>query len=53
VQMTLFTPLSQNVVDQIQALDLNALTPMQAMNLLEKLQQEVRDGNLSTGPGEE
>jgi DNA mismatch repair protein MutS len=52
VQMTLFTPLSQNVVDQIQALDLNALTPMQAMNLLEKLQQEVRDGNLSTGPGD-
>lgn len=42
VQMTLFTPLSQRIVDQIQALDLNALTPMQALNLLQELQQEVR-----------
>lgn len=51
VQMTLFTPLSQHIVDQIQALDLNALTPMQALNLLQELQQEVREGNLSTGSG--
>ncbi len=50
VQMTLFTPLSQRVVDQIHALDLNALTPMQALNLLQELQQEVREGNSSTGP---
>ena len=42
VQMTLFTPLSQRIVDQIHALDLNALTPMQALNLLQDLQQEVR-----------
>jgi len=45
VQMTLFTPLSQRIVDQIQALELNALTPLQALNLLQELQQEVRDGN--------
>ena len=44
MQMTLFTPLSQRVVDQIQALDLNALTPLQALNLLQELQQEVREG---------
>jgi len=44
VQMTLFTPLSQRVVDQIQALDLNGLTPLQALNLLQELQEEVRTG---------
>ena len=44
LQMTLFTPLSQSVVDQIHALDLNGLTPLQALNLLEQLQQEVREG---------
>ncbi len=49
LQMTLFTPLSQRVVDQIHALDLNALTPMQALNLLQQLQQEVREGMPSTG----
>ncbi len=51
VQMTLFTPLSQRVVDQIQALDLNSLTPLQALNLLQELQQEVREGALATGSG--
>jgi len=49
LQMTLFTPLSQRVVDQIQALDLNALTPMQALNLLLELQEEVRKGTSSPG----
>ncbi len=44
VQMTMFTPLSQRIVDQIHALDLNALTPIQSLNLLQELQQEVRDG---------
>ncbi|MEO6966457.1 MAG: DNA mismatch repair protein MutS, partial [Acidobacteriaceae bacterium] len=44
LQLTMFTPLSQSIVDQIQALDLNALTPLQALNLLEELQQEVRKG---------
>ena len=49
MQMTMFTPLSQRIVDQIQALDLNALTPIQSMNLLQELQQEVRDGMGATG----
>ena len=49
VQMTLFTPLSQRVVDQIQSLDLNSLTPMQALNLLQELQQEVREGSPAMG----
>lgn len=44
LQMTLFTPLSQRIVDQIQALDVNALTPLQALNLLQQLQQELREG---------
>ncbi len=47
IQMTLFTPLSQHVVEQIQALDLNALTPLQALNLLQQLQEEVRERNSS------
>lgn len=44
LQMTLFTPLSQRVVDQIHALDLDDLTPMRALHLLQELQQEIREG---------
>lgn len=44
MQLTMFTPLSQRIVDQIHALDLNSLTPMQSMNLLQDLQQEIREG---------
>jgi DNA mismatch repair protein MutS len=42
MQMTIFTPLSQRIVDRIEATDVNALTPLQALNLLEELQQEVK-----------
>ena len=42
MQMTIFTPLSQRIVDRIEATDLNALTPLQALNLLEELQQELK-----------
>jgi DNA mismatch repair protein MutS len=42
MQMTIFTPLSQRIVDRIDATDLNALTPLQALNLLEELQQELK-----------
>jgi DNA mismatch repair protein MutS len=49
VQMTLFTPLSQRIVDQIQAVELNTLTPLQALNLLQELQQEVREGQPAVG----
>ena len=42
MQMTIFTPLSQRIVDRIEATDVNALTPLQALNLLEELQQELK-----------
>jgi DNA mismatch repair protein MutS len=42
MQMTIFTPLSQRIVDRIDATDVNALTPLQALNLLEELQQELK-----------
>jgi DNA mismatch repair protein MutS len=43
VQLTIFTPLSQRIVDRIEAADVNALTPLQALNLLEELQQELKE----------
>jgi DNA mismatch repair protein MutS len=42
MQMTIFTPLSQRIVDRIEATDVNTLTPLQALNLLEELQQELK-----------
>lgn len=44
LQMTIFTPLSQRIVNRIESTDVNALTPLQALNLLEELQQEVKKG---------
>jgi DNA mismatch repair protein MutS len=44
LQLTIFTPLSQRIVDRIEATDVNALTPLQALNLLEELQQELKKG---------
>ncbi|HEY3704079.1 MAG TPA: DNA mismatch repair protein MutS [Terracidiphilus sp.] len=43
MQLTIFTPLSQRIVDRIESVDVNALTPLQALNLLEELQQELKD----------
>lgn len=43
VQLTIFTPLSQRIVDRIEATDVNTLTPLQALNLLEELQQELKE----------
>ena len=42
VQLTIFTPLSQRIVDRIEATDVNQLTPLQALNLLEELKQELK-----------
>ncbi|HEY1768172.1 MAG TPA: DNA mismatch repair protein MutS [Terracidiphilus sp.] len=42
MQLTIFTPLSQRIVDRIEATDVNALTPLQALNLLEELKQELK-----------
>ena len=47
LQMAIFTPLSQRIVDRIAETDLNSLTPLQALNLLEQLQQELKSGKLS------
>ena len=41
MQLTIFTPLSQRIVDRIAEVDVNALTPLQALNLLEELKQEL------------
>ena len=43
MQLTIFTPLSQRIVDRIEAVDVNSLTPLQALNLLEELQQEMKN----------
>ena len=43
MQLTIFTPLSQRIVDRLEAVDVNALTPLQALNLLEELQHELKE----------
>jgi DNA mismatch repair protein MutS len=42
LQLTIFTPLSQRILDRITELDTNSLTPLQALNLLEELKSEIR-----------
>ncbi len=44
MQMAIFTPLSQRIVDRIEETDVNSLTPLQALNLLEELQNELKEG---------
>ncbi len=44
VQMTMFTPLSQRIVDRLEQLDLDGLTPREALHLLAELQSELRGG---------
>ncbi|MGO4209409.1 DNA mismatch repair protein MutS [Terriglobus sp. 2YAB30_2] len=41
LQMTIFTPLSQKIVDRLQETDINSLTPMQALQLLDELKREL------------
>ncbi|HXY07853.1 MAG TPA: DNA mismatch repair protein MutS [Terriglobales bacterium] len=40
-QLTIFTPLSQPVVEQLREVDLNHLTPLEALNLLAELKKQV------------
>ncbi len=40
-QLTIFTPLSQKVVDRLKAADVNNLTPLEALNLLSELKKQV------------
>ncbi len=44
LQLTLFTPLSQRILDRLAETDTNALTPLQALNLIEELKNELRSG---------
>jgi DNA mismatch repair protein MutS len=41
-QLTIFTPLSQPVVEKIRELDLDSLTPLNALNLLAELKKQVQ-----------
>jgi DNA mismatch repair protein MutS len=41
MQLTMFTPLSQKIVDRLREADLNNLTPMEAMNLLWELKRQL------------
>jgi DNA mismatch repair protein MutS len=40
-QLTIFTPLSQPVLDKVRDVDLNRLTPLEALNLLAELKKEI------------
>jgi DNA mismatch repair protein MutS len=40
-QLTIFTPLSQPVVDRLREVDLNTLTPLEALNLLAELKKQI------------
>ena len=42
MQMTMFTPLSQRIVDRLSELDVDGLTPRDALNLLAELQRELK-----------
>lgn len=44
LQMTMFTPLSQRILDRLDETDINSLTPLQALNLLEELKTEIKAG---------
>src|ERR1700756_578574 len=40
-QLTIFTPLSQPVLEKLRDVDLNRLTPLEALNLLAELKREI------------
>src|SRR5215469_5983308 len=40
-QLTIFTPLSEPVLDKLRQVDLNRLTPLEALNLLAELKREI------------
>ncbi len=42
LQMTMFTPLSQRIVDRLAALDVDSMTPREALALLAELQAELQ-----------
>jgi DNA mismatch repair protein MutS len=42
LQMTMFTPLSQRIVDRLSEVDVDEMTPREALNLLAELQRELK-----------
>jgi DNA mismatch repair protein MutS len=42
MQLTMFTPLSQKIVDRLAEADVDGLTPREALNLLAELQRELK-----------
>ena len=40
-QLTIFTPISQPVLDRLREVDLNKLTPLEALNLLAELKKQI------------
>ena len=40
-QLTIFTPLSQPILERLRDVDLNRLTPLEALNLLAELKKEI------------
>jgi DNA mismatch repair protein MutS len=42
MQRTMFTPLSQRIVDRLSELDVDEMTPREALNLLAELQRELK-----------
>lgn len=49
LQMTMFTPLSQRIVDRLEQTEINSLTPLQALNLLEELKNEIQGAHTEKG----
>ncbi len=41
LQLTMFTPLSQRILDRLAQTDIDSITPLQALNLLEELKAEI------------
>jgi DNA mismatch repair protein MutS len=42
LQLTIFTPLSQRILDRLAETNVDTLTPLQALNLLEELKNEIK-----------
>lgn len=43
IQLTLFAPFEHPLLDQIRGIDVNRITPLEAIQLVQKWQQELRD----------
>ncbi|MGN6592615.1 MAG: hypothetical protein ACTHJX_06945, partial [Terriglobales bacterium] len=42
VQLTMFTPLSEKIVERLRGADLDRLTPLEALNLLAELKRQLQ-----------